>query len=318
VRGTRIVSPTSFYIGSKQFVAQNAAELITQLRDQLYQHSFCQGPQGHSVNAPPVPGQANSLGTELSNANATTSRWESGWQIYHVMPSGQILAQKRGISRSFWPGEFMNYNGMGMPPEVGATVNVFFPKEAPHWQAGFYFALSETVSDQEDESALVRFYWNINDKGVVRLVELITGRLNRFQVPFRLKCLSNRSYFPRRDAAVLFVTKRCYQITARVVSDVRTQILDFLRRETPLFTKRLAAGLGFAEDPANGESFGMDRCRLLAEALYDAYLCDSREEDSIFHAVAKYFSEHGIDLERPYLNAGSVDQYDFVVEEAET
>jgi hypothetical protein len=312
----RIASPSSFYVGSKQFTAENATELITQLRDQIYQHSFCQRPQGHGVDAPMVPGQANSLGAELSHANATISHWESGWQIYHVAASGRILAQKREVSRSFWPGEFINYGGIGMPPEVGATVSVFFPKEAPHWQAGFYFALSETVSDQEEESALVRFYWNINDKGAVRLVELITKRLNRFQVPFRLKCLSDRSFFPRADAAVLFVTKRWYQITARVVSDVRRQILEFLRGETPLFTKKLAPGLGFAEDPANGESFGMDRCRLLAEALYDAYLCDRGEEEAILHEVAKYFGKHGIELERPYLNAGSVDQYDFVVEEA--
>jgi hypothetical protein len=316
LRRMRIVSPSSFYVGAQQFAPQNAADLVSQLRDQIYQHSFCRRPQGHGVDAPADPDQTNSLSAELSTANATASRWETGWQIYHVTASGQISAQNHGISRSFWPGEFINYGGTGMPPEVGATVSVFFPKEATHWQPGFYFAFSETVSDQEDDSLLVRFYWNINDVGAVRLVELVTKHLNRFQVPFRLKCLSERNLFPRTDAAVLFVTKRFFQITARVVSDVHRQLLEFLRRETPLFTKKLAPGLGLAEDPANGESFGLNRCGLLAQALYNAYSGDLGEEDAVVREVAKHFGEHGILLERPYLNAGSVDQYNFAFEGA--
>jgi type III HopA1-like effector protein len=44
-----------------------------------------------------------------------------------------------------------------------------------------------------------------------------------------------------------------------------------LRREVPLFTKPVAAGLGMAEDPANGMSFGQHRCHLIALAAWISF-----------------------------------------------
>jgi hypothetical protein len=44
-----------------------------------------------------------------------------------------------------------------------------------------------------------------------------------------------------------------------------------MRPGTPVFTKFLAPGLGLAEDPGQGDSFGQHRCRLLADAMILAY-----------------------------------------------
>ena len=43
-----------------------------------------------------------------------------------------------------------------------------------------------------------------------------------------------------------------------------------LRPGTPALTKPLGEGIGLAEDPPGGDSFGMNRCGLLAEAMVRA------------------------------------------------
>ena len=48
--------------------------------------------------------------------------------------------------------------------------------------------------------------------------------------------------------------------------DIYAHVEAQLRSEVPAFTKSLALGLGLAESPAN-ESFGLHRCRLIADGL---------------------------------------------------
>ena len=248
---------------------------------------------------------------ELSEANSSQERWDSGWQIYQTLPSGQILAHKYGIMRMVWPGEFMAHDGFGMAPRVGANISILVARESRTMQPGFYFAFGETVTDQQDDYSIVRFYWNITDSAAPGLIRLITQRLNRFQVPFRLKCLSFRTQFKRADAAVLFLGKRYYRITAELLVDVYEQVRGNLKTETPLFTKQLAAGLGFAEDPGNGESFGMSRCRIVAEGLWSAYVKGLPTQQARLQEVIAHFEKNGIALEHPYLNARSIDHYEF-------
>src|SRR6185369_10898498 len=76
-----------------------------------------------------------------------------------------------------------------------------------------------------------------------------------------------------------------------------------LRPDPPMFTRRLAPGLGLAEDPQNGMSFGQSRCRLVVQGLRDAYDRDEEREP----AVAAAFRGLGLDPLRPWLEAGSQD-----------
>lgn len=297
---------------SQQGFYSQQTPLVSALQQQLYQYCFIQKFKGELRDESPIANTSeDNLMQALSEANASRERWDSGWQIYQILPSGQILAQKHGFTRMLWPGEFVTHEGPGVAPRVGTNISVFFAKESLTMQPGFYFAFGETVVDQQDDYNLVRFYWNIEATGVSSLLRLITQNLNRFQVPFRLKCLSNRRHYSRLDAMVLFVNKRFYRITAELVLEVHRRIIENLESETPLFTKQLAPGLGLAEDPGNGDSFGMSRCRMLAEAIWSAYLQGLQTEQARLHEMVKLFEHYGIAFERPYLNAGSIDQYEF-------
>ena len=74
---------------------------------------------------------------------------------------------------------------------------------------------------------------------------------------------------------------------------------------TPLFARRLRAGVGQAEDPAGGESFGQHRCRIVAEGLWNAYVEQASTREARLACVVAQFERHGLSLRRPHLNAGS-------------
>ncbi|MDE3179537.1 MAG: hypothetical protein KGM47_07740 [Acidobacteriota bacterium] len=131
--------------------------LVSILQQQLYQQCFYSPLNGAALAPEAAP---NDLVEQLSAANTTKARWETGWQVNRIGESGQIVAQRFGLTRTFWPGEFVTYEGPGMAPRPGASVSVLFPKDSLNMQPGFYFAFGETAGDQEDDAGRVRFYWN--------------------------------------------------------------------------------------------------------------------------------------------------------------
>jgi hypothetical protein len=80
---------------------------------------------------------------------------------------------------------------------------------------------------------------------------------------------------------------------------------------TPVFTKKIAHGLGVAEDPGNGEGFGQHRCRVLAEGMICAYEQGAATLEQRMQVVSEAFRKAEVDLNCPYLNAQSADHYTF-------
>ena len=176
---------------------------------------------------------------------------------------------------------------------------------------GFYYVFGEALGDQQDDSGLLRFYWNIRAQGAVSLVRLITENLNHFQVPFRFKIVNNPDGFDRSDTAILYVNQSYYRPVAELIAEVHQKVSHQLESDTPLFSKQLAPGLGFAENPTNGESFGQQRTRILAEALWNIYEEQLREDEAQLNEIRKQLALNGINPDLPYLNTGSAGDYDF-------
>src|SRR5581483_3139041 len=233
--------------------------------------------------------------------------WDEGWRLEQVLDDGRVIAAKGGATRAFLPGEFLTRRGLGIGPAKNRTISVLATPLGADMQVGFYHAFGETVSDfEENGDGAIRFYWNVSAEGAPRLLEALSSELNRFQVPYHFKCANCESRYPRRDAAVLWVHRRYYPIAAMLVQRVHERVRASLAAETPLFTRRLADGLAFAEDP--GDSFGSHRCRILAEALCAS--CGGSSDER--HAeLARQFEQRGLSLDRPWLNAGAVDSYEY-------
>jgi hypothetical protein len=176
-------------------------------------------------------------------------------------------------------------------------------------QPTFYYAFGNALGSEADEFDLVRYYFHLEPSGAPALIHYFTLELNRYRVPFRLKVLDRPSLYNRCDAGVLYVAKRYVGIASMILFALPSEVDSALRASIPLFTKRLGAGVGYAEDPRNGESFGLHRCRLLAEALVTGFLTDTSGA-GLWEIAVKRFAAEGLSIQRPYLNCGSIDPFE--------
>src|SRR5580765_3680656 len=242
----------------------------TRLQHWLYQRCFCNCLDDGNPAA--VDATAGNLLVELSKANTGKEEWESGWEIAHLDAGGRVTAKRHDRVRNFWPGEFLTVEGPELPPRPGMHLRAHFRHESSTMQPGYYFAFGSYAEEEFEALSIVRFYWAVKSSGAVALLGAITEALNRLRVPFRFKTGVEAHSYGRLDAAVLYVHKRFYQITARLIAPVHSRLRGDLLAGAPMFTKPLAPGLGLAEDPGTGESFGMQRCRVLADAILAARL----------------------------------------------
>ena len=155
------------------------------------------------------------------------------------------------------------------------------PSELPSLSPGFWLAVGDAPSAGLD----VRVYWNVAAGGAPRLVAAVTCDLNGAGVPFRLKVADHPYRFARRDAAVLYLAGDAFRECRRELVDLAAtwRCGPGSRRARSSWRR----GSALAED-RDGESFGMARCALLAEAVVAGT------------AVEAHFAEDGVDLDAPY------------------
>jgi hypothetical protein len=322
----RIDSPHAFTLGGRSFDVPpapvpaagtgNAPEqtppLVPWLTGALYRFAYSRPFRPPlSLEDPPATGMVDAgLVATLSAANASRDRWEEGWSISQVHSSGEITAQRGNATRGIWPGQFLSDDGPGSRPRAGARIRLFYPRESSSLQPGFYYCFSETPEPGYDGFGLARIYWHVTAEGAPRLVRLLSTRLNRFQVPFRLKCATLPGEYGRTDVAVVYLAKRSFPFFAELLRGVIPEMRPFLGEEVPLFARRFAPGVGIAEDPGNGESFGQHRCRVIAEACWSGFLEGRQDPGTLLDEIRRRLAAAGADPDRAYLNAGSLDVYD--------
>ncbi|HUR79185.1 MAG TPA: T3SS effector HopA1 family protein [Thermoanaerobaculia bacterium] len=288
----------------------NDPPLVIDLQARVYDEAYCR-PLGTRTDP---PADAKSLLEELAAANASRERWEVGWMLAQAMPNGYVTARKGDAAHLFAPGEFALAHQHGHAhahshPAPGAPLQVRFTRESRTQQPGFYIVNGETPAPFGADSRMTRVYFHIDEHGAVPLVRAVSTLLNRYQIPFRFKTLSYAVY-TRADAAVLFFAARYFGVVMKLLPAIRREIASHLRPAVPLLTKKLFDGIGLAEDPSTGESFGMNRCKLVAQAIWDAYARGTQSEESRMQELAIQFQRFGLSLDRPHLRAASADIYE--------
>lgn len=153
--------------------------------------------------------------------------------------------------------------------------------------AGHYFAIGRAVAEAAT-GRQVRFYWNVAPDGAAPLLTMLATGLERRRIPFQLKVPIAAGGYGRADAGVLYCTGEDVAAAIDLIHVAHAALLPVLRDDAPLFVRRLAPGLGFAESPPSGESFGMQRCRLLAEGLIAARTKACAPEEAMMARLVDY------------------------------
>jgi hypothetical protein len=198
---------------------------------------------------------------------------------------------------------------------VGDSVAIWMPKNFV--QNGFYMAVGNAGSESHNHPngypETVRVYFNLTPEGAIALMSSLTRQLNDIPIPFTFKVLYNPADYGRYDSGVLYFEKSNYEAVRQVLETVYAETRAHFHTDVPLFTKLLAPGLGLAEEPdrkfAAQESFGMNRCQIVANGLLEAWHKGDESSESWMNSILQHFSLLGIDWQRSYLNANSSDIY---------
>ena len=280
--------------------------LVRALVSHLYRWYFCPG-----VPVVPIPWQG-SLGppimTErfraaLSRANRGRGLVEAGWNLA-ARNGAEARIERDGLTLR------APLESILSPPRekatVGSSVRVRLPNESLASSPGHYVALGNAPISHVGGRRL-RFYWNLDADGAVALISQFSRALNREGVPYWIKALDNPALYDRRDSVLLCIQaehgRRVIRIAERAIPALRL----FLSPGVPAWTKPIAPGLGFAEDPPGGQSFGLHRCHLLAETIAVASERGLRGTRAKVRLLSRRFSDEGIDLNAPYSTRGAPD-----------
>ncbi|HET7544391.1 MAG TPA: lanthionine synthetase LanC family protein [Polyangiaceae bacterium] len=180
------------------------------------------------------------------------------------------------------------------------------PREDTAAQEEYYYAFGEALGDRYEDLVGSRIYLDVGPLAAAEWIHALTSHLNRHRVPFAFKVLRYAEAYRRVDTGVLYVSRRFAGFVASLILDL-ARAIGGLRSRTPLFARRLGPGIAFADSPPAGGSFGMDRMRLVAEGLVDAWRDQKHALEERRDAIVARFRWAEVDVNRPWLNAGNAD-----------
>ncbi len=246
----------------------------------------------------------------IHTGNSGQGYFEPGWVILKIEEDGSLVVTKGGLKLHIERDKHLPAGEQDVV--VGDTVGIKMPKN--RIQNGFYVSVGDArVNLHQDKSILVRIYFNLTPDGAVGVMASLTRQLNEQCIPFDFKVLYNPQDYQRHDSGVLYFDKSNYPQVHQILQQVYQENQSHFKAEVPLFTLQLAPGLALAEEPDNKfaerESFGMNRCQIIANGLLEAWYRNKKLPDEEMQCIIEQFSSSGVDLNHTYLNANSEDIY---------
>ena len=249
----------------------------------------------------------------LHESNNGEGYFDPGWQVLRQEEDGSLAVTKDGLTLHIERDRHLQPAEQSTTP--GNSVAIRMPRNLV--QKGFYVAVGnagpQTSSKTNTDRELVRVYFNFSSEGSVAVMDSLTENLNDQNIPFTFKVLYNPPEYRRYDSGVLYFDKSNYEAVRPRLQTIYTEQEEYFQAEVPLFTKFLAPGLGLAEEPdskfSSQESFGLNRCQIVANALLQAQQKGDASSEARLRAIIQQFSVLGLDLNRAYLNANSEDIY---------
>ncbi|HYX14561.1 MAG TPA: T3SS effector HopA1 family protein [Nostoc sp.] len=249
----------------------------------------------------------------LHESNAGEGYFSPGWYVLRQESDGRLAVKKDGLTLHIERDRHLQLADRSAT--VGNLVSIRLPRNLV--QNGFYVAVSNVGAvnpgNPDSHSGVVRIYFNFSPPGAVAIMRTITQQLNEIKVPFVFKVLYNPSDYGRYDSGVLYFERNNYEAVRQVIQIIYAENRSHFRMEVPLFTKVLAPGLALAEEPdckfSAQESFGMNRCQIVALGLLEAWQKGDFSPEGRMGSILKHFLILGINLQRSYLNSNSEDIY---------
>lgn len=238
----------------------------------------------------------------LGGSNATRASWQAGWR---VIERGERVRVQRGQDPP------LIVDAALFEETTPGEGRLRLDKGSSKVQPGWYHARGEEdFASERSPAQTTRVYWNVSRLGAGLLLRALTSDLNARNVPFRCKTLSSLFSYGRADSMVLYFARADWERARPALERAHRTARLYLHAATPALTKRVAYGVGVADDPGGGESFGASRSRVIAEGLWDAHARNMTERADVAALVEERFRKLGLRPEAPHLGPGAADIYE--------
>jgi len=250
---------------------------------------------------------------QLHTSNHGKGYFDPSWRVLSREPDGTMAVIKGGLTLYIEPDCHLKPSKKS--PKVGELVAIWMPKN--RLQKGCYLAVSNVGQEKhthpDGNLGTGRIYFNFTSSGAIACMDGLTQQLNAAHIPFTFQVLYHPAAYGRYDSGILYFEAQDYPALHKILQSVYRGCESHFQAEIPLFTKFLAPGLGLAEEPtqkfAAQESFGINRCQIVANALLEAWEKGQNTMEERMRMIEQHFAQHSIDLQRPYLNPSSEDIY---------
>lgn len=190
----------------------------------------------------------------------------------------------------------------------GDMTDILFSCHYPNISNGFYVYTGEQERAY-DHTGTFRVYFNLKFDYAIAFISALLKLLYENQILFEFKVSKQLREQSRIDNAVLYGNKKCFKSILQLLKPLIADKNHFLNPKTSVFHYSYYPGVGIAEEPDvehnRKESYGTNRCRLLAEGIYDSLDVLKVTEKIPLEGLLKSYKTHGIDINKIYANKNS-------------
>lgn len=175
---------------------------------------------------------------------------------------GDDIRAKKGFTEKVIPNSIFFSDKNAKLVEKGEVQNInspaFFQENGWFWILG-----NDYPPNSYDE--LFRYYFNFkcnSFEGLTLFLKFIFSEFNARNISFKLKLPLNSKDFNRSDNVVLYVDKLHFWMVEPLILKLQEHISIYLNPNTPLFTKKITNGVGWAEEPHDSYSFSFGESKV--------------------------------------------------------
>jgi hypothetical protein len=156
-------------------------------------------------------------------------------------------------------------------------------------------------------SDLVRLYLSCAPHTSLHAVAAVTAAARDWDHPWLLTSRALHQPVPGPDATVLYLPVDALDELRAPVQELLEELKPFLASTVPALTLEIARGAALAQNPADGRSYGVHRCSLVAATVIANRTHHHRE---VIERTFAALRDAGIDPQRPYRALGAHWEWD--------
>ncbi len=267
---------------------------LTRVSDWLYGNWYTQQPDTLSIEQPEPP--PADLRAALALATSASRRWRRGWVVLDANPSGICLAGLKQVNRWLRPGQYANIARPGLPLAPGDALSVVELIDDVDEATGFWVSQSAPAP----APPLMRLYFNAGWRQAGPVLNEVTAWLDTTAAAYSLKYPIRPVLTHRVDTLVVYLERAQWAALESAAMALALRIGQHLRTPTPPLTRRLAPGVGCADDPGTKASFGQSRCAALASAVLQLIEAGLTDRQNTIAALTAALASASIDPQKPW------------------